>query len=409
MAELTAPKIDYYIDILKRGFVIGEEMKPYVDELFNELHKIAPCGNDNRRELWLFAERGKIEDYGDYEEMYEFEEVDSREEYEELWANLYPDEKCWYHFVSVEHGDFRAVFLKHKPMFEENHPAKNSYDSFDISPFIKWLTESVENCVKQLENGTYNETVRRELPPKDRIGTIVRRKYWEIFPEYKETYFSDISKDDIDEFLHIIETRGAATTEKIPDMTAEMFYDYCKLGYEANQYKGIDKLTAKELYLMHADGRDEGLRDIDGNSPTAFSEWYESSLKGIGHPWEVCRGGNSTHISLYVRKNGNEYSLKLAGSSYGRSVETIKFFLALVRNNIPVSLYEAEELAARVRADDKIGIVPDGVMPFYCSSYFPDDENISDYMNIELYEDKEQWKKVIENVIWQEIEEQRLL
>ena len=57
----------------------------------------------------------------------------------------------------------------------------------------------------------------------------------------------------------------------------------------------------------------------------------------------------------------------------------------------------------------KIGIVPDGVMPFYCSSYFPDDENISDYMNIELYEDKERWKKVIENVIWQEIEEQRLL
>jgi hypothetical protein len=30
-------------------------------------------------------------------------------------------------------------------------------------------------------------------------------------------------------------------------------------------------------------------------------------------------------------------------------------------------------------------------------------------MNIELYEDKEQWKKVIENVTWQEIEEQRLL
>ena len=108
-------------------------------------------------------------------------------------------------------------------------------------------------------------------------------------------------------------------------------------------------------------------------------------------------------------KNGNEYSLKLAGSSYGRSVETIKFFLALVRNNIPVSLYEGEELVARVRADDKIGIVPDGVMPFYCSSYFPDDENISDYMNIELYEDKERWKKVIENVTWQEIEEQRLM
>ena len=197
----------------------------------------------------------------------------------------------------------------------------------------------------------------------------------------------------------------APFSETLPDFAG---IRRCLLLFK-KKVKLVDKLTAKELYLMHADGRDEGLRDIDSNSPTAFSEWYECSRKGIGHPWEVCRGGNSTHISLYVRKNGNEYSLKLAGSSYGRSVETIKFFLALVRNNIPVSLYEGEELAARVRADDKIGIVPDGVMPFYCSSYFPDDENISDYMNIELYEDKERWKKVIENVIWQEIEEQRLL
>ena len=33
-----------------------------------------------------------------------------------------------------------------------------------------------------------------------------------------------------------------------------------------------------------------------------FEDWLENHERG-GHPWEICRGGNSTHISLYVCKN----------------------------------------------------------------------------------------------------------
>lgn len=37
MSELTTPKIDYYIDILKRNFVIGEDMKPYMVYLHHQI------------------------------------------------------------------------------------------------------------------------------------------------------------------------------------------------------------------------------------------------------------------------------------------------------------------------------------------------------------------------------------
>ena len=64
-----------------------------------------------------------------------------------------------------------------------------------------------------------------------------------------------------------------------------------------------------------------------------------------GHPWEVCHGGNAAHVSLYVSKDEQGgYYLTVAGSSLWRSVEAIKFYLALYQENIPVLIRDAELL-----------------------------------------------------------------
>lgn len=68
----------------------------------------------------------------------------------------------------------------------------------------------------------------------------------------------------------------------IRSMTANDFYRFCALGYSANKYKGCD-LPTKEQYYLHADGRDEGLKDLDGDSPEAFREWMQHRPRG-GHP-----------------------------------------------------------------------------------------------------------------------------
>ena len=139
-------------------------------------------------------------------------------------------------------------------------------------------------------------------------------------------------------------------------------------------------LSPKELYEKYADGRDEGLMDIDEDSPEAFRNWYEHRERG-GHPWEVCRGGNSTHVSLYVCKTDRGFFFAVAGSSWGRSNETINFYLALHRAGMPVIIDEGNMLADRITGKDKIGIVPQGVFPRYCSHYFPG-EQILDFMNL---------------------------
>lgn len=123
------------------------------------------------------------------------------------------------------------------------------------------------------------------------------------------------------------------------------------------------------------------MADIDPDSPEEFSKWYSSQEYHGAHPWEVCRGGNSTHVDLYVCRDERGYYLRVAGTSTWRSVEAIKFFLTLRKVGIPVVIREAELLKERLRGSEKIGVVPFGVHPAYCQSWFPN-EHIEIFTNL---------------------------
>lgn len=69
---MKAPQIDRLIRSYEGGGqAIDEQSRKLLDQLFEKLNQIVPCGDDNRHDLWLEAPRGTIEDYGDYE--YELE------------------------------------------------------------------------------------------------------------------------------------------------------------------------------------------------------------------------------------------------------------------------------------------------------------------------------------------------
>ena len=97
------------------------------------------------------------------------------------------------------------------------------------------------------------------------------------------------------------------------------------------------------------------------------------------------------------------YWLGLSGSSRGRSIETVKFYLALARAGLPVVLWGGKEMADRIKGEAKIGIVPQGVLPCYCSDWFPG-ETILDFMNLD-YDEPE---KVAGKTVWQPILEAKL-
>jgi hypothetical protein len=167
-------------------------------------------------------------------------------------------------------------------------------------------------------------------------------------------------------------------------MTASYFFDCCKMGYTANNYFDNSKETISsiEMYDRMSDGRDCGLKEIDLDSETAFLGWYNIESRCGGHPWEICRGGNSTHISLYVHRKENGWYLRLAGSSSSRVVETALFAIALYKNNVVFKLEKAQEIYNMLTGKDSIGIVPHNVTPRYCNNLFPDNDKIIDFMNL---------------------------
>lgn len=52
------------------------------------------------------------------------------------------------------------------------------------APLINmWMESAVKNCVEELRNGTYNSDVKNNLAYRQRIGTILRKDYWNWFPD----------------------------------------------------------------------------------------------------------------------------------------------------------------------------------------------------------------------------------
>ena len=361
-------------------------------------------GNDERRDLWLWTERGTIEDFGDYNEYLEYGDVESREEFQDLWRAYYPDELKWYKLTFMTYGDITYIYFGGKLVFQITVLQQHDY-SVDNSELAMWLTDAVDKVVEMLRNETYNQFVADNLSFHKRLGKIKRRDYWDIFPELRQDYFNDINSEEIQEFLgYISKQPEESPATRLAQITAGFFFDCCKMGYAANNYKDSTELSAKQLYINNADGRNDGLLELEEDSVDAFADWYHNRINHGGHPWEVCRGGNSTHISLYVNHDAEGWYLSLAGSSYGRSVETIKFYLALAKQGVPIYMYDSTEIVSRLIEADYIGIVPEGVFPRYCTELFPD-EKMLDFMNLP----DENTDKVIAATEWYHIPQTKLL
>ena len=412
--KLTQPKVRQYRNWLGHDILFGaysyvydEKSRVLLDRLFALLEQIAPAGEDGARTLWFRAERGPIEDYGDADELIAEGEFTDRAAFVQAWERDFPDEVAWYAFSAIERKAerFRAVLLGHRLVIMQDQNREMRDYPADISEFVQWLVDCAEECIEMLRAGTYNDYVREHLPPQHRVGTLRRQDYWDIWPEEKAAFFGDTSAEDVTVFLRLAAAQPkdrSAFTPRLASMTAGDFFRFCSLGYTANGYPAR-RLPPKKQYLRFADGRDEGLTGIDEKSPEAFYAWL-TARHGGGHPWEVCQGGDSTHISLYVIHDGGGYWIRLAGSAVNRTMETVRFYLALCRAGVPVYLDKADILAERLLGTEQIGVVPEGARPEAREGYFPG-QGIIAFMNLPE-EDREQF---VRRCDWQPIAEASLL
>ena len=440
--KLVAPDVDRLLSCFESGLrnpsVPSSDVASAMNPLFAKLADLAPLSKNNEvKSIWLQIPRGSIEDYDSFDDLVAYGEVKTRKEYEARWQDDYPEEVKWYELVLVESFNkdgslrFRAVSLDNKTIIcaeldRDEAPSPSYTDDYAIA-LCTLLTEAVAEPLRKLRDGTYNDEVEGNLPYWFRTGVIRRDSLWAVDPRWKENSLDGLKPESINAFQNLLSSgvNDEQRIGRITTFTANDFFRACAIGYEALGYK-TEGFSLSELYLHYADGRDEGLTGtgyglnegpgIDFDDPTAWDSWYFGN-RGGGHPWEVVRGGNSTHVDLFVRHDRrhlewklrfgeiseDEYEKRIERAGYyfeirgkHRPLEAVTFYLVLSDAGLPVVLADAEEILARFLGTDLIGIVPHHVSPRYCESLFPDKYGrIIDFMHV-YDEDIESLKPFIE-------------
>ena len=407
-ATLYAPQVDTIIRVLKseNSQVSYDDYVKLLD-VYNAFSIVKPGTDDEIRHTWLEVERGPIDAFGDFEELKESGEVESRSEYEQLWEDYYPEKTKWYKFQTAAYRNEKFFYLGGELIArigeeyseQANHPYR--WDLF--GQFVDWLQDRISVEMDKLKDdpAKYNSYIRDNLPYINRVGKIKRAKLWNTLGDEANRIDRDLGEDIVSKLTHFVKSAGSTTPPFPNEMTADTFFGICEICYDVNNYfKDLKTtLSPRDKYLKMADGRDAGLTKIDGGSAEAFKQWYHSGATPGAHPWEICRGGNSTHISLYVFDQGSRWYLSLAGSSLARVEETVRMAVALYENGIPFELRDAEEIVRMVTGEDFIGIVPHNVYPVYCHGMFPKEDRIIDFMNLKYY-DRSLVSQIIPGVVW---------
>jgi hypothetical protein len=249
---------------------------------------------------------------------------------------------------------------------------------------LKYFNRQVRQ-IKQDWVSVYRQT-EQHYPLAMRCGIVPKAILWEYYPD---TYRVDteLGKALTGEFIaqvraHKFQRDG---TGHHKEMTLALYMRYCEVAYHANVTHPktvIEPGTpVLDMYRWFADGRDEGLTKLPPDSAEDFSNWF-SFRRGGGHPWEIHRGGNTTHIDLGVCYKHQNWSVFLEGSSTTRMAETIRIAVALTKANLPVEIDDADKLVLRLLGMDNIGIIPDHQSNHRAAQYFDAADKVFDCVHL---------------------------
>ncbi|MBP5230314.1 MAG: hypothetical protein ILO68_01160 [Clostridia bacterium] len=408
---MKAPQVRAFRFFYRREeYNLDPKSREMLDRLYALLSEIEPCGSDERRSVWIRVERGTLEDYGDFDEMLEEGEVESREEFERNWRLDYPDEYDYYELTTLRYQEWRSVFLNGVPVIQIN-PEKEGW-GHDISNFLEWLISEVGTVLDLLRKGEYNSRIRQILPYKYRTGVISAKEYWKLYPDAEASHFERISREECAEFAKTLaedKTDGEGKPlGRIREMTVNKYLEISKLGYDANKLEGYETMTPLEMYRRYADGRDGGLLGVDPDSPKAFDDWFDIPDKWVienpSHLWEAVQGSSRTNLHLFVRKDEGGYYLTLSQNEYCCPEEAVRFYVALRKRGIPVSIYGGKTIEKYLSGGGKIGIVPCFNMPwdYYYGGF--DDKDVGTFIHLP----DEPCGELIRRITWEEIPTVRL-
>ncbi len=346
--------------------LITKETQEKIAVLLERLNHLQAYRENGQWRFWVYASRGPIEAYGNFEELHEDGEYNTYDDFVQSWKENYPLEEYWYEITISHYKDYFALCINSSLVINLAPEKTNSWFEWDCVDFISFLIEHLDKIISGLKDGTYNDWLANSLPYRYRKGVIQRKKLWEIDQRYKRWSLQDLTDHEIAEYIGYSnqEILCGNTKARYDTMTTQKYFDICAICYLAAKYEGAENMTAEQMYLRFADDRDGGLRTIDYNSPNEFERWYALStdekweIENASHLWELRAGSSYSRIHLFLKKDENGYYVSLSGGTEPCTEELVRMYCALKRNHVPVYFSARETIAKKILGEDKVGIVP---------------------------------------------------
>ncbi len=354
---------------------------------------------------------GTVEEvlFGFLKELEAFEYA--MESLDHIWNVLFPSENGkWHHLRVVNYkeayffiditGDLKPIELKKPNSINElpdyRFPDLNGWSNL-VHEARNWLKLVAKDWIAA------NKRVRVEYPLDYRKGIVPHALIRATFADYFrfDLEVGPEKKQKIIELVESLYLRRSENTE-LESLTANEYFNYCKIAYIAAKQEDehVDEtLSGRELYHIFADGRDDGLLDIDGDSQQEFADWIDGKhpkKEMGGHPWEIKRGGNTTHITLAVYRppysQRNRFVVELCGEAWTRFAETLKMLYAIHEAGLPITITNPESVRKRLLAQDNVGVIPSYDSYHRANQYFPAKQDVFEVLH---YKDLGRYKRRI--------------
>lgn len=293
----------------------------------------------------------------------------------------------WIFFVQVKRKWKKVVIRKYQDTYYVGASGRISF-SYPAEDLSENLQNELEIWTKRLsvyqalclKNPIEAQAALIQTIPKElRMGLMTRRNVKRLMPDWAVLDL-DVSKEDEAILMEIL--RGY-DNPIISSLTTEHYFESCRIAYLANP-KTFDnfeeKRSGREYYQRYADGRHGGLLSVDPTSTEALKKWYHSGEWQGTHPWEIYRGGNSTHINLSITcdRGDDNWRIVLTAFSTSRMVETCRIAIALKKAGLPFTLSHKESYLNRILEEDWVGIVPEDSGIKYAYQSFPQEYGVAD-------------------------------
>jgi len=340
------------------------------------------------------------------------------ESIDHIWDIIFPhntNRNTAYHYIRVTKyqdtyyiahidGKLRSLEIRLNTSVQAASSFGSSHHHGDLAVGWKDLIFSARKWLKIVQKDWIkaNKQVWLSYPINRRYGivcnSLVRESLTDMYRIDKE-----LGKAKIKKFIKLVEQGDVRDYRSgiLPSMTANDYFEYCKIAYISGQKKDdhVDEsLSGRQMYERYADGRHEGLLEIAGNSKEEFADWIDckhpKKTTG-GHPWEIKRGGNTTHIDLSVsrpRYDKEGFVIGLRGGSFSRLKETICMFLGIHEAGLPITIDNPEGIRKRILGQDNIGIVPCFDSLHRANQHFDEHDSVYDVM---YYDDLGRYKSRI--------------